>query len=198
LVVVSGIVIFLMQAQGARTMSRNASQPVWRALIVRSRHEKVAADALRSRGLEEFLPLYQSKRAWSDRTKVIDMPLFPGYVFCRFADTQRLLTISSPGVTSVVGFGGKDAVVEDHELESVRRMLAAGLTVEPWSYVRAGHEVEIHSGPLSGLRGQVVREKGLWRLIVNVEMLQRSVSAELERDMVQAIEPCREYTEAVA
>lgn len=43
-------------------MSRNASQPVWRALIVRSRHEKVAAEALRSRGLEEFLPLYKSKR----------------------------------------------------------------------------------------------------------------------------------------
>jgi transcription antitermination factor NusG len=179
-------------------MSRDAGQPVWRALIVRSRHEKVAAQALRSRGLEEFLPLYLSKRAWSDRTKMIDMPLFPGYVFCRFNDTERLRAISAPGVTSVVGFGGKDAVVEEHELESVRRMLAAGLSVEPWSYVRAGHLVEIHSGPLSGLRGQVVREKGLWRLIVNVDLLQRSVSAELERDMVQAIKPCTDYAEAVA
>lgn len=180
-------------------MSQNGGQPVWRALTVRSRHEKVAAQNLRGRGLEEFLPLYRSKRAWSDRTKVIDEPLFPGYVFCRFEEAHRLLAVSSPGVTSVVGFGGRDAVVEDHEIESVRRMLAAGLTVEPWSYVRTGHTVEIHSGPLSGLRGEVVREKGLWRLIVNVELLQRSVSAELERDMVQAIRPCREeYRAAVA
>lgn len=180
-------------------MAEKGREPVWRALTVRSRHEKIAAESLRSRGLEEFLPLYRSKRAWSDRTKVIDMPLFPGYVFCRVPEAQRLLAISSPGVTSIVGFGGKDAVVEEHELESVRRMLEAGLAVEPWDYIRTGHLVEVCAGPLSGLRGTVVREKGVWRLIVNVEMLQRSVSAELERDMVQAIRPYRdEYTAAVA
>jgi len=180
-------------------MSTNGSQPVWRALTVRSRHERIAAQSLRSRGLEEFLPLYRSKRAWSDRTKVVDLPLFPGYVFCRVSESQRLLAVSSPGVASIVGFGGRDAVVEEHELESVRRMLAAGLTVEPWPYVRPGHIVEVLSGPLTGLRGEVVREKGLWRLIVNVDLLQRSVSAELERDMVKAIRPaCNEYTAAVA
>ena len=173
-------------------MSNNGGQPVWRALTVRSRHEKVAAQNLHGRGLEEFLPLYRSKRAWSDRTKVIDSPLFPGYVFCRFDGSQRLLAVSSPGVTSIVGFGGQDAVVEEHEIDSVRRMLAAGLDVEPWPYLRTGQMVEVLSGPLSGLRGEVVREKGLWRLIVNVDLLQRSVSAELERDMVQAIRPYRE------
>ena len=180
-------------------MSKNGGQPAWHALTVRSRHEKVAAQNLRGRGLEEFLPLYRSKRAWSDRTKVIDSPLFPGYVFCRFPEAHRLLVVSSPGVTSIVGFGGQDAVVEEHEIESVRRMLGAGLTVEPWPYVRAGHTVEINSGPLSGLRGEVVREKGLWRVIVNVDLLQRSVSAELDRDMVQAVTSHRqEYTAAVA
>ena len=180
-------------------MSNNGGPPVWRALTVRSRHEKVAAQNLRGRGLEEFLPLYPSKRAWSDRTKIIDSPLFPGYVFSRLTGADRLLALSSPGVTSIVGFGGKDAVVEDHEIEGVRRMLEAGLSVEPWPYIRAGHAVEINSGPLSGLRGVVVREKGLWRVIVNVDLLQRSVSAELDRDMVQAVRPCREdYTAAVA
>ncbi len=180
-------------------MLRQEGQPAWHALTVRSRHERIAAQSLRSRGLEEFLPLYRSKRAWSDRTKVIDVPLFPGYVFCRFSERERLLAISSPGVTSVVGFGGQDAVVEEQELESVRRMLAAGLAVEPWPYVQAGHAVEVCAGPLSGLRGTVIREKGLWRLIVNVEILQRSVATELERDMVQAIRPYREeFAAAVA
>lgn len=180
-------------------MSATGSRPVWRALTVRSRHEKVASESLRGRGLEEFLPLYRSKRAWSDRSKVVDLPLFPGYVFCRIADAQRVLAVSSPGVTSIVGFGGKDAEVAEHELDGVRRMLTAGVPLEPWPYVRAGNVVEIRTGPLTGLRGEVVREKGLWRLVVNVEMLQRSVSAELERDMVQALEPCRrEYMEAVA
>lgn len=180
-------------------MSEGAKTPEWHALTVRSRHEKVVADGLRGRGLEEFLPLYRSSRSWSDRTKVLDMPLFPGYVFCRFSEAQRLMALSAPGVTSIVSFGGQDAVVEERELDSVRRMLTAGLAVEPWPHVQAGHVVEIHSGPLSGLRGQVVREKGQWRLVVNVNLLQRSVSAELERDMVQVIRPqLAEYAAAVA
>lgn len=170
-------------------MPGQQQQAVWRALTVKSRREKLVAESLRNRGLEEFLPLYSSKRAWSDRTKILEMPLFPGYVFCRFPNTQRLLTVSTPGVTSVVSFGGQDAVVLDDEIENVRRMLASGVPLEPWSYVRTGHVVEIHAGPLSGLRGTVIREKGLWRLIVNVELLQRSVSAELGREMVQSIEP---------
>ena len=180
-------------------MSTSANRSEWHALTVRSRHERVVAEGLCGRGLEQFLPLYQSKRAWSDRTKVVEMPLFPGYVFCRFSEAQRLTALSAPGVTAIVGFGGKDAVVEEHELDGVRRVLASGLAVEPWPHVRAGNIVEIHSGPLSGLRGQVVREKGQWRLIVNVDLLQRSVSAELERDMVQVIRPRREeFAAAVA
>ncbi len=180
-------------------MPTGAKKSGWFALTVRSRHEKVVAEGLRGRGLEEFLPLYQSKRAWSDRTKVLEMPLFPGYVFCRFNEAQRLMALSAPGVRSIVGFGGQDAVVDESELDAVRRMLAAGLAVEPWAHVRAGNVVEIHSGPLSGLRGRVVREKGQWRLVVNVDLLQRSVSAELGRDMVQLIRPWREeYAAAVA
>jgi len=180
-------------------MSTEREQPVWRALTVRSRHEKLAAQGLRGRGLEEFLPLHAAKRIWSDRSKVIDMPLFPGYVFCRFADADRLRVVTTPGVTSVVGFGGRDAAVQDHEIEDVRRMLASGLPVEPWPYIRAGHTVEIQAGPLSGLRGEVVREKGLWRLIVNVELLRRSVAAEIGREMVQPIGTRPEtYAAAVA
>jgi transcription antitermination factor NusG len=118
----------------------------------------------------------------------VEMPLFPGYIFCRVPQEQRLRALSAPGVASIVGFGGKDATVEEHEIEAVRRLLQSGAHIEPWPYVRAGHVVEIQAGPLSGMRGEVVREKGLWRLIVNVELLQRSVAAELGREMVKAVE----------
>jgi len=169
-------------------MTEHPTTAVWRALTVKSRHEKVAAQNLRGRGLEEYLPLYLSRRQWSDRVMTVEMPLFPGYVFCRVPQDQRMLALSAPGVASIVGFGGKDAVVEDHEIENVRRMLQSGIRVEPWPYVRAGQMVEIQAGPLSGMRGEVIREKGLWRLIVNVELLQRSVAAELGREMVKTIE----------
>jgi len=179
-------------------MTGSPSLIAWRALTVKSRHEKVAAQSLRGRGLEEFLPLYTSRRQWSDRSVTVEMPLFPGYVFCRVSQQQRVQALTAPGVGSIVGFGGKDATVEDHEIENVRRMLNSGRPVEPWPYVRVGHVVEIQAGPLSGLRGEVVREKGIWRLIVNVELLQRSVAAELGREMVQVVEPKRSAFQAVA
>ncbi|PYV81621.1 MAG: hypothetical protein DMG05_29645, partial [Acidobacteria bacterium] len=56
----------------------------WFALVVRSQHEKMVASVLHSKGYEEFLPLYTVKRRWSDRIKQLELPLFPGYVFCRF------------------------------------------------------------------------------------------------------------------
>lgn len=133
------------------------------------------------------MPLYTSRRRWSDRSVTMEMPLFPGYVFCRVSQAQRGQALSAPGVASIVGFGGTDATVEENEIENVRRMLNSGTSVEPWPYVRTGQVVEIQAGPLSGLRGEVVREKGLWRLIVNVKLLQRSVAAELGREMVQAV-----------
>lgn len=168
-------------------MSTSTDQSVWRALRVRSRHEKMVAQHLRDRGLEEFLPLYSSKRMWSDRNPTVEMPLFPGYVFCRFSNTLRLLCISTPGVASVVGFGGEDASVDPGEIESIRQMIASGLPLEPRSYVRPGQSVQIQAGPLAGLRGTVIREKGLWRVVVNVELLHRSVAAEIGREAVQAL-----------
>jgi len=174
-------------------------EPVWRALKVKSRHEKLVAQSLRGRGLEEFLPLHASTRKWSDRSKVIEMPLFPGYVFCRLAASHRLLATSTPGVSSIVGFGGEDAALQDEEIQNVRQMLASGVPLEPWSYARPGHIVEVQAGPLAGMRGEVVREKGLWRLIVNVDLLQRSVAAELGREMVQVVRtPEEAYGAAVA
>ena len=168
-------------------MSRPTDQPAWRALTVRSRHEKLVAQHLRSRGLEEFLPTYRSKRTWSDRIATVEVPLFPGYVFCRFPENQRLLAVSIPGVASVVGFGGEDAAVEVEEIDAIRQIVSSGFSVQPYPYVRAGQTVRICAGPLAGLQGTVLREKGLWRVVVNVELLHRSVAAEIGREAVLAV-----------
>ena len=165
-------------------MSKHPDQPAWRALTVKPRHEKFVSQNLRNRGLEEFLPLHASKRSWSDRSAIVDLPLFPGYIFCQLSAAHRLLALSTPGVTSIIGFGGEDASIEAEEIDQVRTILSSGLPVEPWAYVKAGHRVEIHNGPLAGLQGTVVRERGLWRLVVNVELLQRSVAAEIGRESV--------------
>jgi transcription termination/antitermination protein NusG len=161
--------------------------PQWYALTVKPNHERAAAQSLECRGLEAFLPLYRARRRWSDRVKELDLPLFAGYIFCRFPGVERARVLAAPGVTSVVGFGSQPAVVPDNEIQAVRVMVGSGLPVSPWPFLRVGDRVRIEGGPLYGLEGILSQVKDAWRVVVNVELLQRSVAAEVDRDVVLAV-----------
>jgi transcription termination/antitermination protein NusG len=165
-------------------LSPSTENPLWYALAVRPRHEKSVARDLRLRGLEECSPTYRSRRSWSDRLKWVDLPLFPGYVFCRFARRFRYQALSAPGVISIVGFGGADQPVEESQMEAVLGLAAAGVPLEPWSYLRAGDAVRIGRGALAGVQGILLREKGVLRVVVNIDLLQRAVAVELDRDVL--------------
>jgi transcription termination/antitermination protein NusG len=163
----------------------------WFALTVRPRHEKTAAQNLRMRGLEDFLPLYNARRQWSDRIQTVELPLFPGYVFCRFHSKDWLRVLGTPGVSTVVGFGKQPAPVSGAEIDAIQKMLTSGMRVSPWPYIQAGTQVEIAGGALSGLRGIALREKGVDRLVVNVELLRRSVAVEIDRALLTPLRTSR-------
>jgi len=156
----------------------------WYALTVKPRHERTAAQNLRQKGLEDFSPVYRSRRRWSDRIKELELQLFPGYVFCRFSYAERLQVLNTPGISSIVSFAKIPAPVEESEIVAVRTVLASGYPASPWPYVRAGQQVRIEDGCLAGLTGTVLREKDVCRVVVNVELLQRSVAVEIDRDAV--------------
>jgi transcription antitermination factor NusG len=170
---------------------RIPENPCWYALAVKPRHEKAVAADLRQRGLEEYLPLYGARRSWSDRVKLVELPLFPGYVFCRYGYGERSRVVTAPGVRAVVGFAGADAPVEDSEIAALRTILAAGLPVAPWPYLGAGSRVRIARGPLAGVEGTLAGDKGAWRVVVNVELLRRSVAVEVDREAVAPCGQCR-------
>jgi len=161
--------------------------PQWHALTVKPNHERAAAQALGCKSLESFLPLYLTRRRWSDRIKELELPLFAGYVFCRFGDGERAKVLATPGVTSVVGFGNQPAPVTEEEIHAVRTMIASGLPVGPWPYLRVGERVRIEAGPLCGVEGILTQVKDVWRVVVSVELLQRSVAAEVDRDVLAAV-----------
>ena len=159
----------------------------WFALRVRSHYERVTVNHLRQRGYEEFAPSCKIEKRWSDRTKQIDQFLFPGYIFCRFNPNDRLAVVTAPGVVDVVGFGKKPERIPDTEMDRVRRMVESGLLVTPYPYVQVGQAVLIERGPLSGLEGILVEVKGKVRLVVSINLLQRSVSAEVDRYSIRPI-----------
>lgn len=160
----------------------------WFALRVRSNCERITLAHLRERGYEDFAPFYKVERRWSDRTKQIDQFLFPGYVFCRFDPNDRLPILTAPGVVDVVGFGRQPEPIPSAEIDRVRKMVGSGLLVTPYPYVRVGQAVLIERGPLSGVEGILVEVKGKVRLVVSVNLLQRSVSAEVDRHSIRPIQ----------
>ena len=159
----------------------------WFAVKVRSNFERVVAQHLRARGFEEFLPSYRAEHQWSDRKKLIDQPLFPGYVFCRLKVDDRLPVLTVPGFVGLVGFGKGPTPIADHEIEGVRKMAGSGLLVGPWPFLAAGQKVLIDRGPLKGVEGILLRAKSAFRLVVSLSLLERSVSAEVDRGWIRPL-----------
>ena len=162
--------------------------PQWFALATKPRYERAAARYLRLKGFEELAPACRMRRRWSDRFKEIEEQLFPGYLFCQFTYEQRLTVLNSPGVLSVVGYGKQPAAVDDSEIAAIRAIVDSGARAWPWPYLRIGQRVRIERGCLQGVAGTLVRENDFWRVVVNIEILQRAVAVEIDRHMIRAVE----------
>ena len=162
--------------------------PRWYALTTKPRFERTTARYLRLKGFEELAPACRVRRRWSDRFKEIEQQLFPGYIFCQFTADQRLTVLTTPGVLSIVGFGKQLAPVDDSEIAAIRAIVDSGARAWPWPYLRIGQRIRIEDGCLQGVSGTLVRENDFWRVVVNIEILQRAVAVEIDRDLIRAVE----------
>jgi transcription antitermination factor NusG len=162
----------------------NSNPHPWFAVRVNSRSEKSVAAMARYNGVEHFLPLYQSRRRWSDRVKSLQLPLFPGYVFCRVDLEHRLQLLTIPGVHHIVGAGKIPLPINDAEIAALQVAAQSGLPIEPWPFLKAGQRVLIDDGPLAGLEGLLVEVRKNYRILLSVTLLNRSVAVEIDRDWV--------------
>jgi transcription antitermination factor NusG len=160
---------------------------LWYALHVRTRFEKVVARNLQAKGYQEYLPLYRRTSRWSDRVKQLELPLFPGYVFCRFNPSERMPILTVPGVNAVVGFGKVFIPVDETELNAVRTVIESGKYCEPWPFLQVGQRVRVEHGSLTGTEGFVMLVKSTYRLVISINILQRSVGVEIDRDCLKPI-----------
>jgi transcription antitermination factor NusG len=163
------------------------SDAAWYALYTRHQHEKIVSQALSGKGFEVFLPLYSIARRWQDRVKQLALPLFPGYVFLRVALQSRLRVLMTPGVHHFVPSGERPIPISAVEIDSVRQLTLNNTRVTQHPFLRRGDWVRVHSGPLEGLEGILIRWKAAFRLVLSVELLQQSVAVELEASSVESI-----------
>jgi transcription antitermination factor NusG len=163
------------------------SESHWYAAYTSSRHEKSVAQQMEGNRIQYFLPLYHSVRRWKDRRKEIELPLFPGYIFVHVALRDRLQVLRLPGVLQFVAFGGKPAVLPAAEIESLRDGLMRGLRAEPHPYLKLGRRVRVHSGPMSGMEGMLIRRKEKFRVVLSIDLIQRSVAVEVDESEIELV-----------
>lgn len=163
----------------------------WFAIRVRPQAERVVATVARFKGFEEFLPLYKARRRWSDRFKWVDLPLFPGYLFCKLHEGSRLPILTIPGVLHFVGIGKVPVSIDDAEIAAIQAAIASGLSAEPWPFLNVGQRVRIEEGPLTGAEGILIEVRKKHRIIVSVGLLQRSIAVEIERCWARPLDTSR-------
>ncbi len=161
----------------------------WYAVQTRARHEKKVDQQLQEKRVTTFLPLIAQMHRWSDRRKLVQLPLFPCYTFVQMGASvgARILVRRTMGVVGFVGVHGEALPIPDKQIEDIRTLLAHTVPCVPYPFLRLGQRVRIRGGCLEGIEGILVGKNSDRSLVVSVELIQRSVAMRIEGYDVEMI-----------
>jgi transcriptional antiterminator RfaH len=163
------------------------NQTRWVALYTRPRHEKQVAAQLSEKKIHHYLPLVRIQRQWSDRKKWVEEPLFRSYLFVLGDAMARYRAVQTYGTVGLVKFGDEAAVVRDEEIETIRRLLREGVTLESCEMPRCGDEVEIRQGPFSGFRGVLEEIQNGQRMVIRIPSIRQGIRFNVDMQDIRKI-----------
>jgi transcription antitermination factor NusG len=177
-------------SNGSMVLSQDAfaASASWYAIQTWPRFEKKVAAEFQRKDVEAFLPLFSSKRQWSDRRCVVQLPLFPGYVFVRIAPgpSARIPILRTNGVTSFVGVRGIGIPIQNSEIDSVRLLLDRGVAFQQHPFLNLGQRVRVRGGSLDSVEGILLAKNDDLSLVVSIEIIKRSISIRISGYQVEA------------
>lgn len=168
----------------------------WYVLFVRSNQEKKVAEALRGRDVEHFLPCYKSLRQWKDRRVMLDIPLFPGYVFFHLPLAERTRALTVPNVVSLVGTRNQPSAISEEEIAWIKVGIEHG-KAEPYPYLRLGQRVMVTDGVMCGMEGILVRRRNNTRVVVSLDSIARSFVVEIDASCLRPVGTGNEHSAAI-
>lgn len=162
-------------------------KPHWYALYVRARHERKVYERLVSKNIETFMPNRRVLRQWSDRKKWVEEPLFNNYIFIKIALKNRVLVLQTDGAIRLVTFASIPAVIPEWQIDAIKKILVITDEIEVLEKFLTGEEIEVQTGPFTGLRGIIKQLRGTTRLYISIEAIGRAVGVEVSRKDVKKI-----------
>ncbi len=169
--------------------SKAADTLHWYAIHTRAKHEKRVAAELQERGIEAFVPVSREVHRWSDRVKVLEVPLFPCYAFVSaavLADVQSTV-LQHPSVLRWIGFQGRPSPIPTEEIVSLKTVMRAGVPVGQHSYMNLGERVRIRGGSLDGVEGILLENEP--KLVISVNLVGQSVAISLQNYEIERTAP---------
>jgi transcription termination/antitermination protein NusG len=172
-----------------RTPEQIPEDSAWYAVQTMPRHERKVVAELQRKDLRTFLPVFPETRRWSDRRRVIEMPLFPGYVFVQLNPTpdMRISVLRTSGVTSFVGVRGIGIPIPDSQIATIQKVVEQRLQCKPYPFLSLGQRVRIRGGSLDGIEGILVQVKSDQSLVISVELIQRSLAIRVAGYRIESI-----------
>jgi len=163
-------------------------ESAWYVIHARSRHEAKAESALQQKGLEIFLPRVVVRSRRCDRKLLLEVPLFPGYLFIHTTLDQvtyyDILKLKS--VVRILGGTTGPSPLSAETVDSIKTITNSDRPYYPGRYLKRGMKVRIVEGPLAGTVGIIQERRDKRRcLVVAVELFRRAVNVELEDESVE-------------
>lgn len=169
-------------------MLLNETYKSWYVAYTYPNAEKKVKRMLEQSGVTSFLPLQKVVRKWSDRTKKLELPFFPNYIFIYTSFKEMHIPLKIKGILRYVTFEGNAATISDGVIESLKKILIGEAVVSNKAFHQVGTPVKITRGPFVGIEGKIARQNGKTRLLVQIKSLNRVVSVDISSDMVENID----------
>ena len=160
----------------------------WFAIYVKSRSEKKVAVLLEEKSIAYYLPLVRALKQWSDRKKWVEEPLFKSYIFVNISEKQYYEVLQVPGVVRYITFEGKAAPIRDQQIEAIKYFLnEKEPEFDAGQIWEKGKQVEIISGSMVGLTGQLVDVKGKHKVGITIDALNRTIFIQIPKTKLRII-----------
>jgi transcription antitermination factor NusG len=174
--------------------------PNWYAVRTRANSEKQVNAQLREKGFETYLPVFRQQRQWKDRRKLVEFPIFPGYLFTRMIDQEdcRLSVLRTAGAVRILSLGDRLEPIPDQQIVALQQMVSAGPQCFVHPLLKEGCWVRVRRGPLKNLEGLLIRFKNQTRLVLSIALVCQSISAEVEASDVEYLRSAGQISRHIA